>query len=102
MSVWTGSPERTVALEISFAYWTIGRDAMAVGLEEEWRKGEFVLWSLMLEDLARQVFGTRPQRENACRHWRLDRFRLLVLFDVRIVRWHQSAILIDPCIASAR
>lgn len=69
VSVWTCSPERTMALEISFAYRTIWSDAVSVGLKEEWRESEFVLWSLMFEDLTREVLRTWAEREYARSHY---------------------------------
>lgn len=79
MSVWTGSSKGTVALEVSFAYWTIGCDTVTIGLQKEWREGKLVLRGLMFEDLAREIFGTRSQRENTRRHWGLEMFCFVVL-----------------------
>jgi len=59
MLVWTRWAQGAVPLEVSFACWTVWRETVAVGLEEEGREGEGVLGSLMLEDLTRQVFRPR-------------------------------------------
>jgi hypothetical protein len=51
MAVGTGGAEGAVALQVSFAYWTRGRYAMAIGFEEEGGECEGIGWSLVFEDL---------------------------------------------------
>ena len=47
-----------MALEVEFAYWLVGRDAMTVVLEEVGCEGEFVgLWWREVQDLGREGFG---------------------------------------------
>lgn len=58
MSIGTFLFERTMALEVEFAYWLVGRDAMTVVLEEVGGEGEFVgLWWREVQDLGREGFG---------------------------------------------
>jgi hypothetical protein len=58
VSIGTCFVERTVALKERFAYWCVGRNAVAEVLEEEGCEGEFVgLWWLDGEDLGGDGFG---------------------------------------------
>lgn len=61
MFIVAGVTQRTVALLVGFTYWTVGGDAVAVGLAQEGREGKCVLRSLMREDLACEIFGRRAQ-----------------------------------------
>jgi len=64
MLVWASWAQGAMALEVSFACRAVGREAVAIGLEEEGCKREAVFRSLMLEDLTRQVLGPGALREN--------------------------------------
>ena len=44
-----------MALQVSFAYWTVRGDAVAISLKQEGREGECVLGCLVLEDLTREI-----------------------------------------------
>ncbi len=57
VSVGTGCACWTVALQVGFAHWTVGGDAVAVVGEEEGREGEVVLGRAMLKDLAAEIGG---------------------------------------------
>ena len=48
MSIGTSRPQRTVALEVRLAGRVVGRDAMAIVLQQERREGEAVFGGLML------------------------------------------------------
>ena len=66
MAVGTGCACGTVALQVGFAYWTVGGDAVAVVGEEEGREGEVVLGRAMLQDLAAEIRGAGSFGEDGC------------------------------------